>query len=224
MMTATTETERIDTLRAVVGKLNERDQSFARSMIDQFALRGYLSDKQWPWIEKLAAKALDPRVSEPHTIVESGVNSFPKIADLFAGAAKTEANPKGLMHPKVRFDLSGIDERWRGDLLLRRTGSNARYPGSINVTNGMPFGDPHGEFYGRIHKDGRFEPGRSCTDVVTGVLIAINSNPAKIAAAYGIKTGNCCFCSTPLSDERSTSVGYGPICAGRFALPWGETS
>jgi len=25
-----------------------------------------------------------------------------------------------------------------------------------------------------------------------------------------------------LDDERSVSVGYGPVCAGHYGLPWGE--
>ena len=27
-----------------------------------------------------------------------------------------------------------------------------------------------------------------------------------------------------LSDDRSTAVGYGPICADHFGLPWGEAA
>jgi len=34
-------------------------------------------------------------------------------------------------------------------------------------------------------------------------------------------TGNCCFCRRELTDKRSTEVGYGPICADHFSLPWG---
>lgn len=34
-------------------------------------------------------------------------------------------------------------------------------------------------------------------------------------------TGHCCFCSLPLTDERSTAVGYGKVCADHFGLSWG---
>ncbi len=30
------------------------------------------------------------------------------------------------------------------------------------------------------------------------------------------------LCGLDLTDERSTSAGYGPICAGKYGLPWGE--
>lgn len=229
-MTTTTNDARIEALADVVENLNDSDQDFAHSMMDQFANRGELSEKQWVWIDRLAKRG-EPRCSwadEPNPAARlvdpdgsAGGGEFLPLADLFAGAAKSSANPKGLVHPKMRFDLAGIDPSWRGDLLLKRAGGFAQYPGSINVTNGMPYDDPHGLFYGRVHKDGRFERGRDFTSRVKGILQAINCNPVSMAADYGRKTGNCCFCATPLSDDRSTSVGYGPICADRYGLPWG---
>lgn len=45
---------------------------------------------------------------------------------------------------------------------------------------------------------------------------------AKQAAVFGHNTGHCVFCSRELTDDRSLTVGYGPICAERNGLPWGE--
>jgi hypothetical protein len=42
------------------------------------------------------------------------------------------------------------------------------------------------------------------------------------AAEFGHSTHHCVNCYRPLSDERSTSVGYGPICAEKNSWPWGE--
>lgn len=47
---------------------------------------------------------------------------------------------------------------------------------------------------------------------------------AEQAAAFGHLTGRCVFCTTALSDERSVSVGYGPTCADRHGLPWGDVT
>lgn len=47
-------------------------------------------------------------------------------------------------------------------------------------------------------------------------------NPLKVALAYGKQTGHCCFCGIDLTDNRSVTMGYGPICAGKYNLPWGE--
>jgi hypothetical protein len=44
------------------------------------------------------------------------------------------------------------------------------------------------------------------------------------ARAFGREFHACVFCSTPLTDDgdnRSVIVGYGPICARKFGLPWG---
>lgn len=47
---------------------------------------------------------------------------------------------------------------------------------------------------------------------------------AEEAARFGHLTGACVFCSRKLTDERSVSVGYGPVCAERVGLPWGEVA
>ena len=44
------------------------------------------------------------------------------------------------------------------------------------------------------------------------------------AAAFGHQHENCVFCSRSLTDDkdgRSVQVGYGPICASKYGLPWG---
>jgi len=43
---------------------------------------------------------------------------------------------------------------------------------------------------------------------------------AKVAADYGRWTNKCCFCSQGLKDGRSVALGYGPVCAKRWDLPW----
>ena len=47
----------------------------------------------------------------------------------------------------------------------------------------------------------------------------------RIAAKYGVESGNCLFCSRELTDERSNpalgGAGYGPVCAKKYSLPWG---
>lgn len=48
------------------------------------------------------------------------------------------------------------------------------------------------------------------------------ANPAEYAARYGRESGNCCFCNIKITDSRSLNVGYGPVCAENYDLPWGE--
>lgn len=47
---------------------------------------------------------------------------------------------------------------------------------------------------------------------------------AEDAARFGQLTGQCVFCSRRLTDERSITVGYGPVCAEHNGLPWGEAA
>ncbi len=45
---------------------------------------------------------------------------------------------------------------------------------------------------------------------------------AEEAAAFGHLVGRCCFCSHEIDTPESTAVGYGPVCAAKYELPWGE--
>jgi hypothetical protein len=47
------------------------------------------------------------------------------------------------------------------------------------------------------------------------------ADPAGYAGSYGRASNNCCFCGTAITSDDSLSVGYGPICAERWGLPWG---
>ena len=87
------------------------------------------------------------------------------------------------------------------------------------VTDGGPFGS--NRYYGAIDRTGSMKPGRDLTAEVTRELAELSANPEAKAAAFGKLTGCCCFCNTALTDDRSTSVGYGPVCAKNFGLNWG---
>jgi hypothetical protein len=119
-----------------------------------------------------------------------------------------------LKWPKVRLQLAD-----GSPLVLSVAGPASKAPGQVNLTDGGPFG--RNVFYGRVSPAGvadlRDLPARN---EVVGVLRRLASEPEKVAAEYGKLTGNCCFCNRELSDERSTAVGYGPVCADHFGLPW----
>ena len=48
------------------------------------------------------------------------------------------------------------------------------------------------------------------------------------AAEYGTAHSSCMFCARPLNDERSDpalgGAGYGPDCANKYGLPWGNVN
>lgn len=47
------------------------------------------------------------------------------------------------------------------------------------------------------------------------------ADPVGYAASYGQESANCCFCGTTITSDDSLAVGYGPVCAEKWGLPWG---
>jgi len=148
-----------------------------------------------------------PVDSRPDTI---DLGDLTPVLALFASAAAE------IKFPKVRLTT----ETGR-KILVSVAGEKARAPGTVNVSDDLRWDDPNRRWYGRVNLDGTWTPRDAPADVVE-IIRAFAADPAAVAAAYGHATGNCCFCARDLSDERSTSVGYGPICAGRYGLPWGD--
>jgi hypothetical protein len=78
-----------------------------------------------------------------------------------------------------------------------------------------------GLYMGKISPEGRFAGVSGTSKELREYLASFSQNPEVMAAQYGKETGNCCFCSRLLTDDRSVTVGYGPICAENFGLNWG---
>lgn len=192
---------------ANIRTLRESDHSsgFVASVLDQFTRNGSLSDKQWTAVARIA----DDIRNHPKPKV---VLDFAAIIAIFNAAAAH------LKFPKIRLALRDMSA-----IVLGRAGGRARQPGTINVTNGGKYGEADNRWYGRIRTDGTFQWSRECTNEIAALLLRFSNDPAGVAAEYGKLTGNCCFCGRGLSDERSLSVGYGPVCAGNFGLAWGKS-
>jgi hypothetical protein len=118
---------------------------------------------------------------------------------------------------KVKFPKITFGE---GDDLVRfqRAGDKAKVPGSINVTDGKPFGD--NKWFGRIERDGTFKPSRACTQEVLDLVERFAASPEVAARKSAKATGNCVFCFKELEVERSRVAGYGPVCAKNYGLPY----
>lgn len=204
-------TQAAQTLKAGVTALNTKDQSFATSLLSQLESKGKLSDKQWYWVEVLAERTETAGVPD-FTKEQVQVGALHGLVALFNTAGAH------LKHPKIRLKT----EAGRS-LQLSVAGPASKAPGTINLTDGRPYGD--NTWYGRVTVEGQYEPRSGLAEDVkndlTAILTALSRHPAQTAAAYGKLTGNCCLCKSSLSDEKSTAVGYGPVCAKRWGLPWG---
>jgi uncharacterized protein DUF6011 len=196
----------LEALQAGFSKLAPADQPFAASLIAQATTPGKkpLSDKQWYWVGKLAERAGAAKPA-PEAVKVAG--TFAGVLALFATASAH------LKRPRIALMLSdGTDVR------LSLAGAASSNPGYVYVRVG-------GEYAGKVSPAGDFQPFKLAPNVLAALrdlLGELAADPAGVASAYGKLTGACCFCSIALTDERSTSVGYGPICAGHYGLPWGE--
>jgi hypothetical protein len=156
---------------------------------------------------------------------ETRVASVDRAADLLAmfdRAALAESRPTT---PAVRFALQTTQ---RG-LRLEMAGTTSRYVGELLALSQERTSAGRRPMYGRLNRDGVYTAtvGRTSVELeiyeeVLRTLRDFAANPAEYAAAHGRATGNCCFCGRGLTDERSVAVGYGPICADYYGLPWGD--
>ena len=171
--------------------------SFALSLYLQHRRNGRLSEKQWPWVHKLATDATAPKPENP------SVPDCKEIVSLFETASAAGMKRPKMIFPGVKFSLAG---------------KNSRYPGAIHVSAGTY----PGKYFGRIMPDGQFLPGRDYAALDQEFLSRFAADPRGVAIASGHEAGSCRFCGLELTTPESVSVGYGPICAGHWGLPWGK--
>lgn len=199
-------------LYEVVDKLSGRDREFASSLLDQERRGRRLSTKQLYWVTKLVEKA-EAGSTAPAPVAKVA-GSLTAIVSLFEKAAEHLQYPKIILHDEVV-----------GTIRLWVAGEKSKEPGSVSIVTDGRYGER--DWIGRVSKTGEFTPSprlRSDGDALTSLtalLTRFAADPAHEAAEYGRLTGQCCFCARRLDDERSTSVGYGPICASNYGLAWG---
>ncbi len=116
-----------------------------------------------------------------------------KIATAFAAAFA-----HGIKRPKLRLDA----------FQFSRAPDHGKNAGSIYVKQGE-------EYLGKVTA-GRFLPIRECGDERAARIVAVASDPAAAAKAYGLRTGECSCCGRTLTNGLSIDLGIGPICRERF--------
>lgn len=118
---------------------------------------------------------------------------------------------KGLKHPKITLRpgcRSGCDKQC-GDhdrFVVSMASDTSRNPGALYVKQ-------NGEYKGKITVTGS-------TDIQDADLISFLELAGSDPGSAGRLTSFCIFCDLALSHDNSLNVGYGPICAERYGLPW----
>lgn len=186
-------TEQQLTLQDLIARGVAKDTPFARDL----SSKRLYTPKQHQWVEKLIAEA---------TKAPALKLDIKGIVDLF------ETAKQHLKYPKIVLRLMG-----QYDVRLKPAKN-----GNIYIDNGVY----QGAYYGKITPAGEFFHGKDLAPhmvaALEGLLTLLASDPAVVAQEYGRLTGNCCFCARELTDARSITVGYGPVCADHFGLPWGN--
>ena len=122
-----TQLESLKTLREGIASLAPGDQGFAASLIVQYDAKGELTEKQWYWIERLAADvgAGDvPDFTQPAKEIVH-VGEFGGVIALFEKAKEY------LKYPKITLALPD-----GSPLQLNLAGKGSKFPGTVGLTDG----------------------------------------------------------------------------------------
>ena len=189
-------------LRLCAHALPDRDRATAASLLGQS--RQGLTPKQTALAESLVARASAPPAAR--------TDGLEPIVEMLALAGTK------LKWPVIRFEADGV--RYR----LGLSGAASRNPRSVSVTTDERACDAR-TYFGRIDPLGVFEPHYKQAAAGTAIgaaLRAFAAAPAEQARLYGQRFGQCCFCGLELTNKASIQAGYGPICADKYGLPWGD--
>jgi hypothetical protein len=183
------------TLQGLLNSGAAKSSSFANDI----AFKRLFTQKQHDWVNKLISEAQAPK---PVTVKIDASRVLAMFA--LAGAS--------LKQPKINLSVNGNPVRIKV--------ATKKADGTLYIDGGS--GD---SYYGKIDPSGdirllREVPANLKADIES-LILALAANPEKVAAEFGHLTGNCCFCNRDLSDDRSTDVGYGKICADKYGMEWG---
>jgi hypothetical protein len=177
------------------------EDNFAKSLLDGVRNYGSLTEKQLAAVYRIIADDAE-RAEAKQTKID--------MSDLLRRFGL--AQEAGIKRPKVNT----------GDLLFSLAPATGRNAGHVYVKGEEDgFGDR--PYLGKITPDGELYPSRDASPEVIKRIAEIGADVVGSAKAHGAQHGNCCFCNRDLTTDESVSNGYGPICAGRYGLPWEVT-
>jgi len=186
----------------------ERRSEFADDLLARARAR-QLSPKQMAWLHKLATDAANRASGQPRVVALNAAD-LSNVRNLLL-----RARDAGKKFPKLHLEVEGQQ------VMLSLAGDKAREPGTVKIAAGRY---PNQTLFGTITVDGKLDERFAMNATLKNLLIAINDNPAAAAGQHGVAIGRCCFCDIALSTAESRSAGYGPICAQKHGLPWGDST
>ena len=165
--------------------------SFAKSLVDQVARKGSLSDKQLFAASAMLAKIEKNKADRKSNMISLDVSKILAVLDKADPAMKT---------PKIRV----------GDFVFSKPASHSKNAGSLYIKQ-------LGEYIGKVTGGYYLPVGNVSKDTVAEIQ-EICKDPMESAVAYGRRTGNCAVCARELTVKESIDRGIGPICADKLGL------
>ena len=134
-------------------------------------------------------------------------NKYQKLFDLFTTASSH------LKYPKISFNSLSNDkvQLYLATKKYIAIKVNGEYVGKI-----QPFENANGEW------DASFRMYQGSTELQREIE-SFCANPLESAILRGQAYSHCCFCNLELTNKASLQMGYGPICADNYGLPWKYT-
>ena len=234
--------DKLKQLAAAIPHLDSKDKAFALSLHDGHVKYNGWTEKQVFWASKMIDKVWLGGGAGGHAVaVASGANPLSAVG-VSAIAEALSLPPTFPAQAPVANDV----EMSKVFTFFAHAGENLKtpavllkVPGSTDIVvkkkKGLDIlyvsstgGYGNNTYYGKITGEGKWVPklslNKEFSDKIVEGLKEFAHNPAKVASKYGKMTGKCCFCNKTLTDAKSTSVGYGPVCAASYHLPWGSTA
>lgn len=190
-------------------------------MLAEFAKTASADHFAWYWMAK--------HVQDHRNTTPANANMIAFLGDSFLFAIGM-----GLTRPKIRIHYR--DKRFK--IYLSKRGTICFYSGNVRPGTHEPDGNE--EYMGCLIEE-RFLAGsvssmnyqdryrhaggkRPIQPVEQELLDKLAADPVGFLAQVGKDMDGCCFCNSALTDPRSKEVGYGPVCAANWGLPWGKTN
>jgi len=196
--------------------------SFAASLVQQFAARGTLSDNQVAAAERMIAKTETTRAANQAAREVNKVEvDLAPIRVMFEAAVRS-----GHKRPVYRAEglvISRAPDSGKnpGALYVKDTGST--YGGKVVEATYSPNYDGNRADFAHYSYDVKNETGKVVETVTvrqsaTEALNKIAADPREASATWGRRTGSCSCCGRELTKTASIEAGIGPICAEKWSL------
>jgi hypothetical protein len=215
---------------AAIDSIPFKSQGFVKSLLAGKAKYGSNSPKQQHWVRvyaEQAQKAINPAginvtvggaKAAPVPQVLSAIIVGEQLYGMLKKAEDFVFAKGGKKRPQIKFKPSELSPN-TPEIGFKIAGASSKFKNQVMVTSGGQYGQSH--YYGRI-ESGIYHPAPKATPAVIEFVVGFAQEPHKMGSAYGLATFHCCYCGKGIDTVDSKVMGYGPVCASKFGLPWGK--